>query len=192
MSELVEGILGQLGPGGMAQIAASLGTDEKATQSAVSAAIPAILAGMANNSRQPAAAASLATALDDHSPSIFDALGGLLGAGGGGLAGDGAKILGHVLGGRQSGVEQNLASQSGLSLDVIMKLLPILAPLVMGYLSKQKQEQGLDAGGLGDLLGRERQRAEQAQPGLGGLAAILDSDGDGSIVDDLLGKITGQ
>jgi hypothetical protein len=187
MSSLVEGILGQLGPSGMAQIAASLGTDQKATEGAVAAAIPAILAGMANNTSQPSGAASLASALDDHNPSIFGALGGLLGGGG-----DGAKILGHVLGGRQSSVEQNLAQQSGLDLGVIMKLLPVLAPLVMGYLSKQKQDQGLDAGGLGSILGQERQQAERSQPGLGGLASILDGDGDGSIVDDILGKITGQ
>lgn len=188
MSGLVEGILGQLGPAGMAQIAKSLGTDESTTNSVIGAALPAIIAGMANNASKPSGAESLSNALGDHSPSIFDALGPLIASGGG----DGAKILGHVLGGRQQGVEQNLAQQSGLNLDVIMKLLPILAPLVMGYLSKQKQEQGLDAGGLGSVLGQERQQVEQKQPGLGGLAAILDGDGDGSIVDDILGKITGN
>lgn len=187
MSGLVEGILGQLGPSGVAQIAKSLGTDEGSMNTAVAAAIPAILAGMANNTRQPAGAEALSTALNDHSPSIFDQLGGLLGG-----SEDGMKILGHVLGGRQRGVEENIAGQSGLNLDVIMKLLPILAPLVMGYLSKQKQDQGLDAGGLGSILGQERQEAETRQPGLGGLASILDADGDGSIVDDILGKFTGR
>ena len=187
MSGLVDGILGQLGPSGMAQIAKSLGADEAAVGGAVAAALPAIIAGMANNTSKPEGAASLANALNDHSPSIFDGLGGLLGGGG-----DGAKILGHVLGGRQPNVQQNLAKQSGLDINTIMKLLPILAPLVMGYLSKQKQEQGLDAGGLGGVLRQERQQVETKQPGLGGLAAILDSDGDGSIVDDILGKLTGQ
>jgi hypothetical protein len=188
MSELVDGILGQLGPAGVAQIAKSLGADESAVGSAVAAAIPAIVAGMANNASKPSGAEDLHDALDEHNPSMFDQLGSLLGGGGG----DGAKILGHVLGARRPGVEQNIAGQSGLSLDVIMKLLPILAPLVMGYLSREKQSRELDPGGLGDVLGQERQKVEQRQPGLGGLAAILDSDGDGSIVDDLLGKITGQ
>ncbi len=187
MSNLVDGILGQLGPAGVAQIAKSLGVDERVMGPAVAAAIPAILGGMANNTRKPEGAESLANALGDHDPSIFDALGGLLGGGG-----DGAKILGHVLGGRQPHVEKNLAGQSGLNLDIIMKLLPILAPLVMGYLSREKQSRGLDAGGLGAVLGQERQEAETRQPGLGGLASILDADGDGSILDDVLGKITGQ
>jgi hypothetical protein len=189
MSNLVDGILDQLGPAGVTQIAGSLGVDEEAIGPVVAAAIPAILGGMANNTRQPQGAESLSRALEDHSPTIFDDLGGLLG--GGGLA-DGAKILGHVFGNRQPNVERNLAGQSGLSLDVIMKLLPILAPLVMGYLSREKQSRGLDAGGLGSVLGEERQAAERQKPGLGGLASILDADGDGSIIDDVLGRITGQ
>ena len=87
MSGLVDGILGQLGPAGMAQIAKSLGADEGAVGTAVSAALPAIIAGMANNARQPTGAESLANALNDHSPSIFDSLGGLLSGFFGGLSG---------------------------------------------------------------------------------------------------------
>lgn len=190
MSNLVDGILAQLGPAGVTQIAKSLGVDEDVMGPAVAAAIPAIIGGMARNASDPQGAESLSSALDDHNPSIFDGLGGLLG-GGSGLA-DGAKILGHVFGNRRPNVESNLANQSGLNIDVIMKLLPILAPLVMGYLSREKQDRGLDAGGLGSVLGQERQAAERRQPGLGGLASILDADGDGSIIDDVLGKITGQ
>ena len=187
MSELVDGVLDQLGSAGVAQIAASLGASERAVGSAVAAAIPAIVAGLANNAGQPSGAEDLLDALDDHNPSVFDHLGSLLGG-----SEDGAKILGHVLGGRRPSVEQNIAGQSGLGVDLIMKLLPILAPLVMGYLSKEKQDRGLDPGGLGCMLGRERQEVAKRQPGLGGLASILDADGDGSIVDDLLGKITGR
>ncbi len=187
MSNLVDGILNQLGTGGVAQIAKSLGADESATGAAVAAALPAIIGAMATNTSQPAGAESLASALDEHNPSIFDSLGSLIGG-----SNDGMKILGHVFGGRQQNVEQNLAGQSGLDLGMIMKLLPILAPLVMGYLSREKQDRQLDAGGIGAMLGQERQEAETRKPGLGGLAAILDADGDGSIVDDILGKFTGQ
>lgn len=169
MSGLVEGILGQLGSKGVGEIAKSLGVDDNLAGAAVKMALPAILGGMANNSRETSGAESLASALSDHNPSIFDNLGALLGD-----SSDGAKILGHVLGGRQPKVAENLAGQSGLDMGLIMQLLPILAPLVMGYLSKQKQDQGLDAGGLGGLLTSERQQSEQAQPGLGGLASILD------------------
>ncbi len=187
MSNLVEGILGQLGAGGVAQIAGALGSDNGTTNSALAAAIPAILAGMAKNSSDEAGAESLTSALDDHDDSVFGQLGDLLGGGG-----DGAKILGHVLGAKQPQVAQNLAGSSGLDINTIMKLLPVVAPLIMGYLSKQKQTQGLDARGVGSMLNQERQTTEKSSPGLGGLAAILDADGDGSIVDDIMGKLSGN
>lgn len=188
MSGILDGIMEQLGAQGVSQIAKTLGADDSAIGSAVSAALPAILAGLANNSRRPEGAASLSTALDDHSPSIFDHLGDLLGSGGG----DGAKILGHVLGARQPQVEQNVAQQAGIDTGMVMKLLPMLAPLVMGYLSREKQSKQLDPGGLSQVLQQERQVVEQSKPGLGGLASILDADGDGSIIDDVLGKLTGN
>lgn len=188
MSGLLDGIMEQLGSAGLAQISKSLGADESMVGSAVASALPAIIAGMANNTRSSQGAESLSSALDDHDVSIFGQLGDLLGSGGG----DGAKILGHVLGQRQPYVEQSVAQKSGIDLSLIMKLLPILAPLVMGYLSKEKKSQGLDAGSLGGVLGTERQEAEKKEPGLGGLAAILDADGDGSILDDVLGKLLGN
>jgi len=60
----------------------------------------------------------------------------------------------------------------------------ILAPIVMGYLSKQKQENNLDAGGLSDMLGQQQQQIQQSPQG-GFLSNMLDSDGDGSITDDI-------
>jgi len=191
MSGLVDGILEQLGPAGVAEIARGLGVEESAMGGAVAAAIPAIIAGMANNTSNTEGAESLSNALNDHSPSVFDDLGSLLGAAGAADS-DGAKILGHVLGRRQPAVEQNVAQQSGINIDLIMKLLPILAPLVMGYLSRQKQSRELSPVGVREVLKAERRQSEVRQPGLGGLASILDADGDGSIVDDIIGGLTGQ
>ncbi len=181
-NSMLNDLVGRLGDGGVAQIASSLGADQGTTRSAIEQALPALLGGLAGNAKSPGGADALSSALDDHSGSVFDQLGGLLGSGGG----DGAKILGHVLGGKQGAVEQKLAGNSGLDLGSISKLLPILAPLVMGYLGDRKKSDGLDAGGLGSLLGTERRQAEATSPGLGGLASILDSDGDGSIVDDVI------
>ncbi len=178
--------MAQLGPQGVAQIASGLGIDESAATKAIGMALPAIMGGMASNAARPEGAQALSSALDEHSPSIFEQLGPL-------LAGDGpgGAILGHVLGQKQGNVQQNLAGQSGLDLGTIAKLLPILAPIVMGFLSKQKKEQGLDAGGVGKILQQERATAESSNPGLGGLGAILDADGDGSIIDDVMGMAQG-
>lgn len=186
MAGLLDGVMDQLGPNGVAQIASGLGIDESAATKAIGLALPAIMGGMATNAAKPNGAQALSTALDEHSPSIFEQLGPL-------LAGDGpgGAILGHVLGQKQGNVQQNLAGQSGLDLGTIAKLLPILAPIVMGFLSKQKQDNGLDAGGVGKILQQERATAETSNPGLGGLGAILDADGDGSIVDDVMGMAGG-
>lgn len=178
--------MGQLGSGGVAQIADALGVDEGKASGAIGMALPALLGGLANNAKQPEGAQSLANALDAHDSSVFSNLGDLLGGGG-----DGDKILGHVLGSKKGSVEQNLAGQSGLDVGAITKLLPMLAPLVMGYLSKQKQDGGLDAGALGSMLNKEHQASQKKSPGLGGLASILDADGDGSIMDDVMDMAKG-
>lgn len=180
MSDLLDGIISQLGSGGLSQIAGSLGVDEAKASSAVGMALPAILGGMARNTQSDEGARSLATALDEHDAGVFGHLGDLLGG-----RGQGDGILGHVLGTKRTAVEQNLSQQSGLDPSAISKLLPVLAPLVMGYLSKEKQNKGLGPTDLGSMLGRERQHVEQQSPGLGGLAAILDTDGDGFGLDDV-------
>lgn len=124
-------------------------------------------------------------------------LGGLLGAAGSLLGGggapqktkalDGAGILGHLLGSKQSAVEQGIGKASGLDSAQAGKLLVTLAPIVMGALGKMKQQEGLDARALAGALDGERQNLEQKLPqsSAGGLLGMLDQDDDGSIVDDL-------
>ena len=187
MSGLLDGIMDQLNSsGGTGQLANAIGADEGAMGPLISAALPAILGGLANNAKSPAGAASLSNALNDHNDSVFGDLGSILGGGGPGEA-----ILGHVLGGKRAPVEQELAGQTGVDLSMITKLLPLLAPLVMGYLSKQKQAKSLDDAGLGSMLNDERRQVETKSPGLGGLASILDADGDGSVIDDVMDMASG-
>ena len=62
----------------------------------------------------------------------------------------------------------------------------MLAPLVMGMLGKNQRQQGLDIGGLTDLLGGERKAAQKRAPeAVDLIGSLLDSDGDGSVTDDL-------
>ena len=115
---------------------------------------------------------------------MLDLLGSVLGGMGGGGAGgaaDGASILGHILGGNQQRAEAGLGQATGLGANA-GQLLQILAPIVMAFLAQRAQAGGMDAGGLGAVLGREQAQVRQ-QGGVGGdlLGSLLDQDGDGQV-----------
>ncbi len=61
----------------------------------------------------------------------------------------------------------------------------MLAPIVMGAAGRAQRSQDLDPSGLAQLLQGEEQRVEQSS-NLGGLASLLDMDGDGQVADDVL------
>ncbi len=183
MSSIFEQLTSQLG-GNADQISQLIGADSGATAKAIQAAIPMLVTGLAKNAQAPGGADALNGALDQHDGSILDSamdmFSGLGGSNGGG-------ILGHILGSNQGAAEQGLAKASGLDLSQIARLLPLLAPLVMAALGKAKQNNGLDAGGLTDLLGREHAHAEASQPGLMGmLGGLLDKNNDGSMMDEAM------
>lgn len=67
---------------------------------------------------------------------------------------DGEKIVGHVFGGQQDQVANRLpgtANLGGVGGDLVRKLLPILAPIVMSYLAKKVLGGGQDSGAQGSL-----------------------------------------
>ena len=179
-----------LGGPQMGQIARSIGADEQQTQRAVGAALPAILAAMNRQAQTPSGAQALAGAVDrDHDGSLLDNLGGLLSGAAGGRAANGGGILGHLLGGQQPQLEQGVAQASGLNMSQVARLLPLLAPLVMGALGRAKSQGQVDAQSLPQVLGQEASRARRAAPDglLGHLSGFLDADGDGDVKDDLMG-----
>ena len=123
--------------------------DEATAESAARQAIPALLGGLQANAEDPAGAASLAGALGDHSADLLD----------GGVdlgqvdTGDGEKIVSNIFGPNTDQVAQTLGgavggSQAGGQGDLMKRLLPILAPIVLAYLSKK-----VAGGKYGDLLG---------------------------------------
>jgi len=171
------------------QISQATGTDSSMTSSVIQAALPMILGQLTNNAATPQGAESLNNALEQHHDgSLLDNLGGL-----GGLIfgaqqqaapppqADGGGILGHIFGNSQGQVAEQVSNQTGVSTGQVAQILMMLAPIVMAYLGRQKQQQGVDAGGLGGLLGGF----------LGGQAAaatsggFFDRDGDGSQIDDI-------
>ena len=67
------------------------------------------------------------------------------------------------------------------------QLMELAAPMVMGALGQQQQQQGFDAGTLASFLGQQKQDAQQSNPGLMGIVNnMLDMNNDGSAIDDVL------
>ncbi|MEM7027956.1 MAG: DUF937 domain-containing protein [Chloroflexota bacterium] len=188
MDDLTQQLLGQLASGGLSQISQQLGADEGTTNSALSMAVPLLVSALANNASQPDGAQSLHQALNnDHNGAILNDIPGFLNNP---QAANGAGILGHVLGGQQPTVTQGLSQGTGLDANQVGTLLQVAAPLVMGVLGQQQQQQGLDTNGLASFLGGQQQAAQQSNPGLmGTLNSLLDFDGDGSALDDIIGMV---
>ena len=167
-----------------AQIGKQLGTDQAGAQKAIGAALPTLMAALAGNAVRKQGAASLASALEkDHDGGILDDLPGFLSRGDTKV---GEGILKHALGGRRQAVESEVAKQTGLDSSAISGLLPMLAPLVMGALGREKRKKGLDMGGLVGMLSGEGKRAREMAPGaLGLVGGLLDGEGDGVDAGDL-------
>jgi hypothetical protein len=188
MDALTQQLLQQLAGAGVAQISRKIGADEKTTSAAVSAALPLLVSALANNASKSDGAQSLQKALNkDHDGSILNDVPGYLENP---AAGNGAGILGHVLGSQQPVVTKGLTQATGLKNGQIVQVLEIVAPLLLGLLGQQTQQSGLDANSLATFLGGQQQQAKESEPDLMGLLnTLLDTDKDGSAVDDVMGML---
>ncbi len=181
ISSLLQGAMGQQMVNGVVN---QLGIENEQAKMAISAAVPLLITALSKNANS-GDAQNIANALErDHDGSILDNLGGFLQ---GGNFSDGANILSHVLGGKQGQVENAIGKSSGLNAGQIAQILAMLAPIVMGYLGKEKKQNGLDAGGLSSLLGGLVGGATQSnQREMGTIERLLDQDGDGNAMDDVM------
>jgi len=186
---LIDLIQQQLDDNTVSQLSQQLGADPNTTRQAVPAALTALLGGLSHNVQQPGGAQSLASALGDHDGSILNNFGGILGNPSA-VQADGGGILGHIFGNHQPAVASQVGQRTGLNQAQAIRLLMLLAPFVLGYLSRQRRQQqqqpGSAGGGITDILNGEPTRVEQAHPEHSGiLASILDRNHDGQILDDV-------
>lgn len=164
------------------------------TADVLTMALPVLMAAMKRNASTPQGAEGLMGALNGkHDGSILDNLGGLFSGGvDSSVMTDGSKILGHVLGSKQQGVEQIIGQKSGMDTGSVAQILQVAAPILMGVLGKQSRQNNVSSandlsGMLGGLLGGNDAQEEQSF-----LEKILDADVDGSVVDDVAGMVLGN
>ena len=103
---------------------------------------------------------------------------------------NGSGIVKHLLGNRQLEAAQIISQNSGLDIFKSGVLMQLIAPVVMGVVGQKKKSNGLDLGGLAQILlggGQQQQQQAQSRGNSGGIfGKLLDMDGDGSMMDDLL------
>ena len=167
---------------------------EDKTAEVLSMAMPLILGAMKKNVKSsPEGAKGLMNALaNNHDGSILNNLGGLFNGGvDDNVLQDGAGILGHVFGNKQPQVENALSQKSGIDAGTVAQILKIAAPIVMGYLAKEKSQSKVDdATGMNALLGSMLGGQPQQNQSL--ITSLLDADGDGSILDDVADMVIGS
>ena len=209
----------QAAGGNTAQAAGSqLGLSPQQSQQAIGALLPAISSAMKRNTASPQGLAGLLGALQNGQHDQYLDNPQMLSQN---AQTDGNAILGHLFGSKDvsRAVAGRAAEQTGLDIGVLKQMLPMVAMMAMGGLSKQTQNnsgiqgmvaqaamqqlmggglQGAPAKGIGGMLGgllgggarRQAQQQRQVhQQGLGMLGRMLDADGDGNTMDDILGMM---
>ena len=187
----IEMLLGAQSDTIIGQLGRQFGLDPSQASSALGALLPSLAAGISQGASTPAGLESLLGTLSGGGHQRY--LDDIASLGRPETAADGNGILGHIFGSKAVSreVANRASAQSGVGPDVLKRMLPVVAALVMGALSKRQA--GAATGGAGFSL-----------PGLGGLpgqsggaggglldfiAPMLDANRDGSIVDDVMGMI---
>jgi len=182
---ILEALMAAQGGGAVKQLGQQFGLGDDQASAALSALVPALAAGLAKNATREGGLDGLTRALSSgRHGGYLDDLGSLMRPE---TVADGNGILGHILGSKDASrqVAAQAAASTGVGPDVLKKMLPVVAAMVMGAMAKRAggAPAGLP-GGLGANLGA----------GAGGglldmLTPMLDRDRDGSVVDDVAGML---
>ena len=168
MANFIDDFMKTYGDEVATQMAANTGLDQKTVQSLIPKLTPLILGGLKKQKDERGGDARVDHILNKYGdPSVLDNIKDLISSKTNDSAAD--ANLGGLLG-DNGGIQAALALGKSLNIDAsaIMKMIPALAPIVLGALSKKKA---------------------MAPGGTGGIGSLLDADGDGSIIDDVAGYI---
>jgi len=178
-------------------IAKKFGVSPEVATQAVKEGGAALLGGLAKNAESDEGSAAIESALSRHegfsgASSVDDI-----------DEADGGKIVKHVFGDKESDVAQalNASDKTAGGID-FGKLLPVLAPIVLGLIANANKGKAAGGGGIGDviggLLGGGDQQGGSAGGGLGDILGNLggllgggSQGGSGGGLGDILGGLFG-
>ena len=192
MSNLINEVWKYLNDDVIVQISKQLGAqDPNQVKKAAQGASELLLHAITNNAANQKRGSGLYGAIErDHDGGI---LGDLMGV----LSGqkrvnnpktmNGAGIVSHLLGKQQLEAAQVIGQSSGLDIFKSGVLMQLIAPIIMGVVGQKQKSNGLDLGGLAKILiggGGQQQSNQSGNSSV--FKKLLDMDGDGSMMDDLL------
>jgi hypothetical protein len=160
------------GGGAVQQVGQRFGLTEEQTSSALGQLVPALLAGLQNNTAQSGGLESLLGALNGGNHAQYLDRPELLTEET--TAADGNSILGHIFGSKDvsRAVAARASEQTGIGSDILKQMLPVVATMVMGGLSRQNGLASQDTSQAGSLL-----------------TSLLDQNRSGSIADEVVGML---
>jgi hypothetical protein len=172
---LVELVMKQFGGDTLGRLSGLLGTSGDQTRSALSAAVPTVLAGLSQLAGTSEGARKIAAAVDSADEDVANNAAQALAGNGRSMIESGSSMLGSLFGANAlSGIGSVLSRFSGLGMGAITSLLGAITPMILGVLKGKKQELGLDAGGLSKLLAGQQQNIMGAMPtGLGSMLGSI-------------------
>jgi hypothetical protein len=178
-TNIVSLVMQFLTPDMIGRIASALGLDSKKAQTAISAAVPGLLAAFSGVASQQGGAQKLVDAARQQIGAL-DNFASALKGGQSSLVEKGSQMLLSLLGGRdQNALAGALAKFAGLGQSASSSLLGMLAPVVMGTIAQQQGARTLDASRLAGLLSSQKDSIAAALPsGFGNLlggTGLLDS-----------------
>lgn len=161
------------------QLATQFGLSREQTSQAMSALMPALAAGLQKNMSSQNGVSGLLSALSSgHHQTYLENPASLSDPS---TRDDGNAILGHVLGSKDvsRAVAARASQKTGLDTGILKQMLPLVAALAMGGLSRQTRAgTNVDSQAAGGSI-------------MSMLEPMLDRNRDGSMVDDVVGLVGG-
>ena len=165
MPSFIEEFMNSLGPQVTKEISKNLGLNQNVAQQVVPNLVPMIISGLKKQKDEFGGPERVDHILNKYGdPSVLDRLSEVLAQKKEDTSVD--PRLGGLLGDSGLKATQMIAEKFNIDGNAASRLIPMLAPVVLGALRKKRDVEGA---------------------GTSGIAAILDQDGDGSILDDVAG-----
>jgi len=167
MATFIDEFMKTYGPEVTQQMAANTGLDQGTVQQLIPKLAPLIISGLKKQKDERGGVERVDHILNKYGdPSVLNNIKDLISAKTQDATAD--ANLGGLLG-ASGGVQAAQALGKSLNIDAskIIRMIPALAPIILGALSKKKNTAG----------------------GIGGIGSLLDADGDGSILDDVAGFV---